>query len=86
MREYNIINYPLATEKAVKLIEEENKLILIVELNAKKREIKLAVEKAFNVKVLKVNTILTNKGRKKAYVSLSKDTPAIDVATELGLT
>ena len=39
----------------------------------------------FQVKVTKVNTIVTPEGKKKAYVKLSKETPAIDVATKLGL-
>ena len=48
-------------------------------------EIKKSLEKEFSVKVKKVNTLFTTNGEKKAYVSLSKDTPAIDVATQLGL-
>tara|TARA_Y100000310_G_scaffold340387_1_gene435950 strand:+ start:5186 stop:5446 length:261 start_codon:yes stop_codon:yes gene_type:complete len=86
MSEYDIIRHPVATEKAVKLMEEENKMLLIVDLKSTKKEIKDAVEKAFNVKVKAVNTTVTPKGKKKAYVSLSSETPAIDVATELGLT
>jgi large subunit ribosomal protein L23 len=85
MEPFKIIKYPLATEKAVKLIESENKLVFIVDKKAKKSEIKQALEKAFNVKVLKVNTMITSKGKKKAYIKLSNDTPAIDVATKLGL-
>ena len=53
--------------------------------NRKKPEIKEAIEKAFKVKVLKVNTLISNRGIKKAYVLLSAETPAIDVATQLGL-
>jgi ribosomal protein L23 len=66
-------------------MEAENKLIFVVDRKAKKTQIKEAVEKAFNVKVLKVNTMISNKGIKKAYILLSIDTPAIDVATQLGL-
>jgi len=85
MDSYTIIQYPLATEKAVRVMESENKLIFIVAQKATKEQIKKAVEKAFNVKVLKVNTLITSKGKKKAYVKLSADTPAVDVATQLGL-
>ena len=63
---------------------ESNKLIFIVDKKAKKPEIKKAIEEIFKVKVLKVNTLIT-KGKKKAYVKLSPDTPAIDIATQLGL-
>ena len=81
----NIIKYPLTTEKAVKLMEYENKLTLIVDEQATKPQIKQAVEKEFKVKVIKVNTLNDFKGRKKAIIALSADTPAIDIATELGL-
>lgn len=85
MDPYKILKYPLATEKAVRLMEAENKLIFIVSRKSKKQEIKKAIEEAFKVKVLKVNTFIDNKGEKKAYILLSIDTPAIDVATQLGL-
>ena len=80
-----IIKHPLQTEKAVRLMESDNKLTLIVDLKADKHEIKKAVEESFNVKVVKVNTLITFTGKKKAYVKLAKETPAIDVATRLGL-
>ena len=37
------------------------------------------------VKVEKINTLIDTTGEKKAYVKFSKDTPAIDIATNLGL-
>lgn len=80
-----VIKYPLSTEKAIRIMESENKLVFAVELNAKKPEIKEAVEKTFKVKVEEINTFLTPKGKKRAYVKLSRETPALDVATELGL-
>lgn len=81
---YKIIKYPISTEKAVRLMEAENKLIFVVDKNANKIEIKKAIEELFKVKVLKVTTLI-QKGRKKAYLKLSIETPAIDVATQLGL-
>lgn len=80
-----IIKYPLATEKAIRLIESDNIMTFIVDLKAKKAEIKKQVEDLYKVKITKVNTQITPKGTKKAYVKLTKDTPAIDVATQLGL-
>jgi ribosomal protein uL23 len=80
-----IIKYPLSTEKTIRMMEAENKLTFIVEEKANKPEIKKAVEEQFQVKVLSVNTFTDTKGRKKAYVRLSDETPAIDVATKLGL-
>ena len=77
--------FSLATEKAVRLMETENKLIFVVNRKSTKKQIKQAIEEMFKVKVMKVNTLITSKGTKKAYISLSIDTPAIDVATQLGL-
>ena len=85
MDPYQILKHPLATEKAVRIMEVENKLIFIVDRTSTKPQIKKAIEEVFKVKVLKVNTLVTNKGIKKAYVLLSIETPAIDVATQLGL-
>ena len=85
METYDIIKYPLSTEKSIRLMESENKLIFIVDTRAKKKEIKEAIEKAFKVKVVKVNSFVDVKGRKKAYIKFSKETPAIDIATQLGL-
>ena len=84
MEPYKVLKYPLATEKAVRIMEIENKLVFRVEEKANKKEIKEAVEQMFNVKVIKVTTLHDKKG-KKAYITLSIDTPAIDIATQLGL-
>jgi len=80
-----IIKHPLATEKAVRIMEAENKLIFVVDRKANKQEIKKEVEEMFKVKVLKVNTLITPEGKKRAYVKLDVSTPAIDVATSMGL-
>lgn len=84
LESYKIIRYPLTTEKSVRLMESENKLTFIVDKKADKPQIKKAVEDLFKVKVAGVNTMI-QKGRKKAYVQLSKDSKALDVATQLGL-
>mgnify|MGYP001617309960 CR=1 FL=1 len=85
MEPYKIIKNPISTEKIVRLMEKENKLLFIVDKKARKNEIKEAVKKLFNVKVVSVNTLNDVNGRKKAYVKLSNENPAIDIATELGL-
>lgn len=76
--------YPSSTEKAVKLMEKDNKLTFIVEFNSSKPEIKKAVEETFKVKVIKINTLI-EKGKKKAYIKLASENPALDVATKLGI-
>jgi len=81
----NILKYPQATEKSIRLMESENKLVFVVDKKAKKQEIKKAVEEMFKAKVIKVNVQNAITGKKKAYVTLSKETPAIDIATTLGI-
>ena len=81
----NNIKYALATEKSIRLMESENKLAFIVDRKMTKTQIKKEIEELYDVKVLNVKTINDTKGRKKAYVHFSEETPAIDVATKLGL-
>ena len=85
MDSYEIIKHPLSTEKSVKLMESENKLLFVVDRKASKQNIKEAMESIFKVKVIKVNAFISNNGEKRAYIKLAKENPAIDVATELGL-
>ena len=84
METEKVIKYPLATEKSIRLMESENKMIFVVENSATKADIKKAVEAMFKAKVESVNTLIL-KSHKRAYVKFSKETPAIDIATNLGL-
>ncbi len=82
---YKIIKKPLITEKTFDLIEKENKLVFIVDRKANKSQIKKAVEKLHNVKVKKVNTMITPQGNKKAFVKLHPEFSAQDIAIDLGI-
>ncbi|NOZ81215.1 MAG: 50S ribosomal protein L23 [DPANN group archaeon] len=82
---HKILIHPLSTEKSIKLMEAENKIIFMVERKATKKEIKEAFEDMFKTKVVKVNTLIMPHGTKKAYIKMSPDKPAIDVATKLGI-
>ncbi len=75
---------PIVTEKAVMMIERDNVLTFEVEMKKTKDEIKKEVEELFNVKINSVRTLI-KKGKKYAYINLNKKTPAIDIATKLGL-
>ena len=57
MELYNIIKEPIITEKSMALKEKENKYVFAVDVKANKIEIKNAVEKFFNVKVVSVATL-----------------------------
>jgi len=78
-----IIKYPLLTEKAVGLIEKENKIVFIVDKKVNKEEIKKEVEKKYKIKVEKINIINTIKGEKKAYIKLKPGFKATDLALKL---
>ena len=80
-----IIKSPLSTEKAIRLMESENKLLFVVEKKATKADIKEELERLFKVKVKKVNTHVGPDAQKRAYVTFSEETPAIDLATKLEL-
>lgn len=82
---YKIIKKPLITEKTFDLIEKENKLVFIVSRKANKNQIRKAIEKLHNVKVIKVNTMITPKGEKKAFVKLHPEYSAQDIAIDLGI-
>jgi len=81
----SILKYPLITEKAVNMIEAENKLVFVVDRNATKTSIRRAVETVYKVKVNKVNIVRDMKARKKALVSIDKKFKADDIATKLGV-
>ena len=80
-----IIKHPISTEKAIRLLNEENKIIFIVQRTAKKSEIKAELEQMLNAKVEQIRTLIDRSGNKKAYVKFTADTPAIDIATKLGI-
>ena len=85
IEDLEVVFYPLVTEKSVNMIEAENKLTFIVSDKATKLDVKRIIEKAYTVKVDKVNIIRDRKGRKKAIVKLAKENKAQDLATKLGV-
>ncbi|MEM2131007.1 MAG: 50S ribosomal protein L23 [Candidatus Woesearchaeota archaeon] len=81
----SFIKYPLSTEKTIRLMESDNTLIFVVDKKATKKQIKDELESLYKIKIESINTTIDTKNRKKAYVKLVKDMPAIDLATQLGL-
>jgi len=74
----------VTSEKAIRLLNEANTLTFIVRRDATKHQIKEAVEKLLGVKVLKVRTLITPRGEKKAYVRLAPEYSASEAASKLG--
>ncbi len=82
---FSIIVRPIMSESSFEMLERENKLTFIVRRNANKHLIKWAVQKLYDVKVDKINTLILPDGRKKAYVRLAPESNAADVATRLNI-
>ncbi|KAH9586629.1 Ribosomal protein L25/L23 [Trypanosoma melophagium] len=82
---FRVIRYPLTTDKAMKKIEENNTLTFIVDSRANKTEIKKAIRKLYQVKAVKVNTLIRPDGLKKAYIRLSASHDALETANKMGL-
>ena len=85
MDPYEVILYPVMTESASLMVEKENKLVFIINLKANKTDVKGAVEELYEVKVEKVNLLITPKSEKKAFVKLHPEYKAADVAIKLGI-
>ncbi|KAI8873229.1 hypothetical protein GQ42DRAFT_160718 [Ramicandelaber brevisporus] len=82
---YSIIRQPVVSEVAMKKIETENTLTFLVDIRSNKIQIRQAIKKLYEADVQSVNTLITPIGEKKAFVRLSKDVEAIDVANKAGL-
>ncbi len=85
MDPYETILYPVMTEVTSRILETENKLVFIVSTKAKKPDIRRAVEELYEVRVQRINTLITPRGEKKAFVKLHPDYKAVDVAIKLGI-
>lgn len=64
-RLYDVILAPVITEKT-NVGSERNQMTFRVSMNASKPEIKIAVEKLFDVRVKEVNTLI-RKGKRKLF-------------------
>jgi len=85
LTQYTVIQHPLATETAMKKIEETNTIVFLVNIRANKHQIAEAVQKLYGVKAAKINTLIRPDGKKKAFVRLAADHDALDVANKIGI-
>ena len=81
----DLIVRPVSSESALERLEKANRFTFIVDPKANKNEIKHAVEKLYSVKVKSVNTLISQSGEKKAFVTLEKEFSATELATRIGL-
>jgi large subunit ribosomal protein L23 len=66
MHTFDVLIRPIITEKSTVFQEDLGRYIFEVAPNATKHQIKRAVEEAFDVKVVKVNT-MNVRGKRKRY-------------------
>ena len=81
----NALMYPIATEKAINMIERNNVVTYMVDTRSNKTQIKKEFEETFKVKVDRVNVEIEPRNRKRAYIKLSPQFKASDVALKLKL-
>ncbi|MFW6448895.1 MAG: 50S ribosomal protein L23 [Halobacteriota archaeon] len=81
----DVIDHPLVTEKAMNLMDFQNKLQFIVNDQAAKPDIAAAIEERFDVVVTDVTTQITMEGTKKATVTLGPDDDAGEIASRIGV-
>ncbi len=82
---YKILLKPVVTENTFDLIEEQNKIVFFVDRKANKNSIKEAIQKVYSVKVVKINTLITPDGKKKALIKLHPSDSAAELAIKLGI-
>ncbi|MEM2390044.1 MAG: 50S ribosomal protein L23 [Ignisphaera sp.] len=75
----NTIISIVTTEKAYILAEKYNYLTVKTYRNLNKKQLKDFIERSYNVKVVKVNTLIDRDGYKKAYVKLAPENRALDI-------
>jgi large subunit ribosomal protein L23 len=80
-----VLKHPFVTEKAMMMLENQNKIQFLVRSSATKTEIKREIESSFGQKVTTINTIMTMKGEKKAIVSFENDKAAEEILSRLGI-
>ncbi|MEN6329440.1 MAG: 50S ribosomal protein L23 [Methanobacteriaceae archaeon] len=85
MDPYSIIIKPHLTEKSMNAIDQKNELTFVIRRTAEKSQVKSAIQQLYEVKVERVNTQITSRGVKLAYVKLSEEDSAEDIAMKMGV-
>ena len=85
MDSYSVIIKPHVTEKTMNLIDLNNEISFVVNRKANKKQIKYAFEELYDEKVERVNTHITTKGIKVAFIKLVEEEMAEEIAVRLGV-
>lgn len=68
----------------MKKVEDGNILVFQVSLKSNKHQIKQAVKELYDVDVMSVNTLIRPNGTKKAFIRLTAEYDALDIANRIG--
>jgi large subunit ribosomal protein L23Ae len=60
-------------------------LVFIVDLRANKKRIKEAINKLYDIQACKINTLVRPDGKKKAFIKLTADLCALNIADRIGI-
>ena len=85
MDPYAVIVKPHVSEKTMNAIDLNNELTFVVNRNSSKADIKRAFETLFEEQVERVNTHISPKGLKLAYIKLAEEEKAEDIAVKIGV-
>jgi large subunit ribosomal protein L23 len=85
VKPHDVIKYPTMTERSVYMIENENKLIFIVNREATKKDISKAIKELYEVETAEIRTLIDRNGEKKAFIKLKEGYNASDIAIKLGI-
>ena len=85
MDSYSIIIKPHVTEKTMNLIDLNNVISFVVLRSANKKQIKRAFEELYEEEIARVNTHITTKGEKVAYIKLVEEEMAEELAVRIGV-
>ena len=81
---FDVVKYPLTTESIVKKIQSENTIVFIVNSKANKKIISKSIKNLYKATPVKINTLIQAKGEKKAFIKLTSDCDALDIANKVG--
>lgn len=78
----DVILFGISNERSARLMEKDNTLTFRCRTESTKLDIKSAFIELYNHEVVKVNTVNTIKGYKKAYIRLKEEGAALKVAND----
>ena len=81
---FNVLKYPLTTESIVKKIQRANTIVFITNSKSNKKVISKSIKNLYKASPIKINTLIQANGEKKAFIKLTSDCDALDIANKIG--